>query len=102
MRPYFLFSPYSGARMSSAPFALFLRVIRPPVFGRPYSGAPTRFHADLYGILRKLEGEGPKYFARRANHSASQMPNNSAQILAMQPFARFPLGRAGNRLQNAV
>jgi len=35
------------------------------VYGRAYSAAPTLFHADLYGILRKLEGEGPKYFARR-------------------------------------
>jgi hypothetical protein len=32
----------------------------PPVFGRAYSAAPTLFHADLYGILRKLEGEDPK------------------------------------------
>src|SRR6266700_396100 len=54
---YFLFSPSSGARMGSAPFALFLRVIRAPVFGRAYSAAPTLFHADHYGILRKLEGE---------------------------------------------
>ena len=38
--------------MSSAPFALFPRVIRAPVFGGAYSGAPTLFHADLYGILR--------------------------------------------------
>jgi hypothetical protein len=38
----------------------------------------------------------------RANHSASQMPSDSAQSLAMQPFARFSLGRAGNRLQVAV
>jgi hypothetical protein len=53
------------ARMSSAPFALFLRVVRAPVFGRAYSATPTLFHADLYGILRKLEGEGPKYFARK-------------------------------------
>ena len=60
LRHYFLFSPSSGAQMGSAPFALFPRVIRPPVFGRAYSAAPTLFHADLYGILRKLEGEGPK------------------------------------------
>jgi hypothetical protein len=45
------------SRMSSAPFALFLRVVRAPVFGRAYSETPTLFHADLYGILRKLEGE---------------------------------------------
>jgi hypothetical protein len=51
--------------MGSAPFTLFPCVIRAPVFGRAYSVAPTLFHADLYGILRKLEGEGPKYFARR-------------------------------------
>jgi len=49
--------------MGSAPFALFPRVIRAPVFSRAYSAAPTFFHADLYGVLRKLEGEGPKYFA---------------------------------------
>ena len=46
--------------MGSAPFALFPRVIRAPVFGRTYSVASTLFHADLYVILRKLEGEGPK------------------------------------------
>jgi hypothetical protein len=51
--------------MGSTPFALFQPVIHPPVFGRAYSAAPTLFHADLYGILRKLEGESPKYFARR-------------------------------------
>src|SRR5439155_23313235 len=45
---YFLFSPFPGARMSSAPFALFPRVIRAPVFGGAYSGAPTLFHADLH------------------------------------------------------
>jgi len=50
------------SRMSSAPFALFLRVVRAPVFGRAYSETPTLFHADLYGILRKLEGEDPKSF----------------------------------------
>src|SRR6266567_1278415 len=44
---YFLVSPSSGARMSSAPFALFPRVIHAPVFGRAYSAAPTLFHADL-------------------------------------------------------
>jgi hypothetical protein len=49
--------------MGSAPFALFPRVIRAPVFSRAYSAASTFFHADLYGVLRKLEGEGPKYFA---------------------------------------
>jgi hypothetical protein len=49
--------------MGSAPFALFPRIIRAPVFGRAYSAAPTLFHADIYGILRKLEGEGPKYVA---------------------------------------
>jgi hypothetical protein len=49
--------------MGSAPFALFPGVIRPPVFGRPYSGTPTLFHADLDGVLRKLEGEVPKYFS---------------------------------------
>jgi hypothetical protein len=48
--------------MSSAPFALFLHVIRARVFGREYSAAPTRFHAHLYQLLRKLDGEGPKYF----------------------------------------
>jgi len=46
--------------MGSAPFALFQPVIHASVFGRAYSAAPTLFHADLYGILRKLEGEGPK------------------------------------------
>jgi hypothetical protein len=46
LRHYFLFSPSSGARMGSAPFALFPRVIRAPVFGRAYSAAPTLFHAD--------------------------------------------------------
>jgi hypothetical protein len=51
--------------MRSAPFALLSSVIRTPVFGRAYSGTPTLFHAGLYEILRKLEGEGPKYFARR-------------------------------------
>ena len=56
----FLFSPSSGARMGSAPFALFLSVILAPVSGGAYSAAPTLFHADIYGILRKLEGEGPK------------------------------------------
>ena len=60
LRHYFLFSPSSGVRMGSAPFALFPRVIRAPVFGRTYSVASTLFHADLYVILRKLEGEGPK------------------------------------------
>jgi len=53
--------------MGSAPFALFPRVIRAPVFGRAYSAPPALFHADLYGILRKLEGEGPKYFAGDEN-----------------------------------
>ena len=33
------------------------------IYGRANSAAPTLFHADLYGILRKLEVEGPKYFA---------------------------------------
>jgi hypothetical protein len=45
----------SGARMGSAPFALFQPVIRAPVFGRAYSAAPTLFHADLsefYGNRR--------------------------------------------------
>jgi hypothetical protein len=39
-----------------------LRVIRAPVFGRAYSAAPTRFHAHLNQLLRKLGSEGRKYF----------------------------------------
>jgi hypothetical protein len=46
--------------MSSAPFALFLRIIRAPVFGRAYSAAPTLFHSDSYGVLRKRGSEVPK------------------------------------------
>ena len=69
--PLFFVSPYLGARMSSAPFALFLRVIRAPVFGRAYSAAPKRFHAHLYQILRILEGEGRKYFARKRRMDSS-------------------------------
>ena len=57
--------------MGSVPFTLFSGVIRAPVFGRTYSGAPTLFHADLDGSLRKLEGEVPKYFARRGESFAS-------------------------------
>jgi hypothetical protein len=39
---FFVFGVF-GARMSSAPFALFLRVIRAPGFGRAYSAAPHAF-----------------------------------------------------------
>jgi hypothetical protein len=46
------------------PFALLPRVVRAPVLGRAYSATPTLFHAGLYKILREIEGEGPKYFAR--------------------------------------
>ena len=88
--------------MGSAPFALFQPVIHAPVFGRAYSAAPTLFHADLYGILRKLEGESPKYFARRGRI----IPLPKCRVIRhnspMQPFERFPLGRAGNRLQDAI
>jgi hypothetical protein len=83
----FLFSPSSGEPMGnalfalfpnvigvpvmgSAPFALLPCVVRAPVFGRAYPGTPTLCHADLYEILRKLGGEGSKYFTRRANHFA--------------------------------
>jgi len=38
--------------MGGAPVALFPRVIRAPVFGRAYSGAPTLLHADFYGNWR--------------------------------------------------
>jgi hypothetical protein len=82
LRSYFLFSPSSGQLMGSALFALFPRVIRLPVMGsapfallpcvirapvfwRAYSATPTLFHADLYGILWKLEGEGPKDFCAK-------------------------------------
>jgi len=36
-------------------------ILKWKLIGRAYSAAPTLFDADLYGILRKLEGEGPKY-----------------------------------------
>ena len=82
MRSFFLFSSLSSEPpgsalfaffsrvigvpvMGSAPFALLPRVVRAPVLGRAYSTAPTLFHAVFYKILRKLESEGPKYFARR-------------------------------------
>jgi drug/metabolite transporter superfamily protein YnfA len=51
--------------MGSAPFALLPRVIRAPVLGRAYSAAPTLFLSGLYEILRKLEGEVPKFFSGR-------------------------------------
>ena len=62
---FFVFAVFGGADEQRAPFALFLRVIRAPVFGRAYSAAPKCFHAHLYQILRILEGEGRKYFARK-------------------------------------
>jgi hypothetical protein len=61
LRRCFLFSPCSREPMGSALFALFPRVIGVPVMGRAYSGASTLSHADLYEVLRKLEGEGLKY-----------------------------------------
>ncbi len=83
LRSYLWFSPSSGEPMAntlfaffpcvirvpimgSAPFALLPCVVRAPVFGRAYSGTPTLCHADLYEILRKLKGEGPKYLRERA------------------------------------
>jgi hypothetical protein len=66
--------------MSSEQFALFLRVIRAPVFGRAYSAAPTRFHAHLYQILRKLEGEGRKYFDFKPDVVLTDLPDDAAQI----------------------
>jgi hypothetical protein len=66
--------------MGSAPFALFPRVIRAPVFSRAYSAASTFFHADLYGILRKLEGEGPKYFAGMTIYRQSGRSEESGGI----------------------
>ena len=66
--------------MSSEQFALFLRVIRAPVFGRAYSAAPTRFHAHLYQILRKLEGEGRKYFDFKPHVVLTDLPDDAAQI----------------------
>jgi hypothetical protein len=67
--------------MSSEQFALFLRVIRAPVFGRAYSAAPpTRFHAHLYQILRKLEAEGRKYFDFKPHVVLTDLPDDAAQI----------------------
>jgi len=57
--------------MGGAPFALLPSVIRAPVFGRAYSGASTLSHADLYEVLRKLEGEGLKYLREGVNHFVS-------------------------------
>jgi hypothetical protein len=67
--------------MGSAPFALLPRVICAPILGRAYSATPTLFHVGLYDILRKLEGEVPKFFSGRGESFRFGWPICSKMIL---------------------
>ncbi len=63
--PVFVLShPALISRVSSAPFALFPRVIRTPVFSRAYSGPATLFKRIHKIKIRQSRSEVPKIFQK--------------------------------------